>query len=187
MSDGTANFTGDCGECSKDGSYYKASSVGGMLVGQSATVNGNSPENCVVANDSAKVFKIELLSNAGFYKYQVRVDAQGPEGAFSGSMYLAFEDATHDVYYLSVYASRRESHTVSFNSSDPRIIAIYWSDHSFTVKTSDANRAKPDFQGALAPPDRLRMSARAREARRASIARSPREPTSSGWPPAQMY
>lgn len=146
MSDGTANFTGDCGECSKDGSYYKASSVGGMLVGQSATVNGNSPENCVVANDSAKVFKIELLSNAGFYKYQVRVDAQGPEGAFSGSMYLAFEDATHDVYYLSVYASRRESHTVSFNSSDPRIIAIYWSDHSFTVKTSDANRAKPDFK-----------------------------------------
>lgn len=146
MSDGTANFAGDCGECSKRGEFKKATSVGGMLVGQSATVNGSSPENCVIANDSAAVFKIELLSNAGFYKYQVRVDAQGPKGAFSGSMYLAFEDATHDVYYLSVYSSRRESHTVSFNSSDPRIIAIYWSDYDFSVKTGEANREKADFK-----------------------------------------
>lgn len=37
MSDGTANFTGDCGECSKRDAFFKASSVGGMLVGQSAT------------------------------------------------------------------------------------------------------------------------------------------------------
>lgn len=152
MSGGVANFSGDCGECSDRGKYHKATAAGGMQVGQSATVNGNSPQNCVVANDKGTVFGIELLANAGFYSYQVRVDAQGPSGAFSGSMYLAFEDATHDVYYLSVYSSRRESHTVSFNSSSPNIIAIYWSDYDFTVKTGDAERPKADFK-VLSPAE----------------------------------
>lgn len=152
MATGTANFTGQCGECSDRGSYFKATAAGGMQVGQSATVNGNSPQNCVVANDGGAVFGIELLANAGFYSYQVRVDAQGPSGPFSGSMYLAFEDETHDVYYLSIYSSRRESHTVSFNSSSPNIIAIYWSDYDFTVKTGEANREKANFK-VLSPAE----------------------------------
>jgi len=151
MSDGTANFQGDCGECSNRGGHFTATSTGGMQPGQSATVNGNSPQNCVIANDDAKVFGIELLSNAGFYKWQVRVDAQGPSGPFSGSMYLAFRDATNDVYYLSIYASRRESHTVSFNSDNTNITAIYWSDYSFTVSGAAAGAAagkaeKPAYQ-----------------------------------------
>jgi hypothetical protein len=143
MSDGTANFQGQCGEC-KNG-YFSATSAGGMQPGQSATVNGSSPQNCVIANDDAKVFGIQLLSNAGFYKWQVRVDAQGPSGPFSGSMYLAFRDQTNDVYYLSIYASRRESHTVSFNSDQPNIVAIYWSDYSFTVSDA-AVEGKPTYQ-----------------------------------------
>lgn len=144
MSDGTANFQGDCGECSNRGSHYTANSTGGMQPGQSATVNGNSPQNCVVANDGAKVFNIELVKIAGIYDYQVRVEAQGPSGPFSGSMYLAFRDQTNDVYYLSIFSSKREWHTVSYNSSQPNIVAIYWSDYSFSVGDAAAN--KPAFQ-----------------------------------------
>ena len=55
-------------------------------------------------------------------------------------------------YYLSIYSSRRESHTVSFNSSSPNIIAIYWSDYDFTVKTGDAARPKADFK-VLSPAE----------------------------------
>jgi hypothetical protein len=143
MADGTANFQGQCGEC-KSG-YFSATSTGGMQPGQTATVNGNSPQNCVVANDGAKVFTIQLINNAGFYSYQVRVEAQGPSGIGSGSMYLAFRDKTNDVYYLSIYASRKEWHTVSYNSSSPDIVEIYWSNYSFSVKTAAAE-AKATYQ-----------------------------------------
>ena len=145
MADGTANFQGQCGECSSRGSYYSATSTGGMQPGQTATVNGNSPQNCVIANDDAKVFTIQLINNAGFYKYQVRVEAQGPSGPFSGSMYLAFRDKTNDVYYLSVFASRKEWHTVSYNSDSPDIVEIYWSDYGFTVNQAAAEK-KPAYQ-----------------------------------------
>jgi hypothetical protein len=145
MSDGTANFQGDCGECTSG--HYTATATGGMQPGQSATVNGNSPQNCVVANDDAKVFQIQLINNAGFYDYQVRVEAQGPKGAFSGSMYLAFKDQTNDVYYLSIYSSKKEWHTVSYNSSSPNIVAIYWSDKSFSASSAAAAKAeKPAYQ-----------------------------------------
>src|SRR5690348_15703216 len=98
---GVANFAGACGE-KTGGSPYSATCPGGMQVEQSATVNGSSPANCVIANDGAKVFAIELRRDAGIYNYQVRVEAQGPSGVFSGSMYLAFKDMTGDVYYLMI-------------------------------------------------------------------------------------
>lgn len=148
---GTADFKGDCGECTSG--YFSATSIGGMQPGQSATVNGNPPQNCVVANDGGTVFGIELARIAGIYSYQVRVDAQGPSGPFSGSMYLAFQDATGDVYYLSVYSSTREGHEVSFNSSNPNIVKIFWSDYSFTVQGGDSNRPKPQYK-VVSPVDR---------------------------------
>ena len=141
-SNGTANFQGDCGECTKG--YYSATSQGGMQPDQSATVNGNSPQNCVVANDSATVYAIELQKIAGFYDYQVRVDAQGPSG-LGGSMYLAFEDQSGDTYYLSIYSSKRQWHEVSYNSSQPAIVKIFWSDYSFSA-SSDASRPKAEYQ-----------------------------------------
>ncbi|HEX8126281.1 MAG TPA: hypothetical protein VF548_11925 [Allosphingosinicella sp.] len=144
VSSGTADFKGQCGECSNG--YFSATSTGGMQPGQSATVNGNPPQNCVVANDGATVFGIELARIAGIYSYQVRVDAQGPSGPFSGSMYLAFQDATGDIYYLSIYSSTREGHEVSFNSGNPNIVKIFWSDNSFTVRDGVSNRPKPQYQ-----------------------------------------
>jgi hypothetical protein len=143
-SNGTANFQGDCGECTEG--YHSAASQGGMQPGQSATVNGNSPQNCVIANDGGTVFAIELEKIAGIYDYQVRVDAQGPSGAFSGSMYLAFQDLTGDVYYLSIYSSTREWHEVSYNSSSGALAKIFWSDDAFTVDGGDASRPKPQYQ-----------------------------------------
>jgi hypothetical protein len=150
-STGTADFKGDCGECTSG--YFSATSIGGMQPGQSATVNGNPPQNCVVANDGGTVFGIELARIAGIYGYQVRVDAQGPHGFGSGSMYLAFQDATGDVYYLSIYSSTREGHEVSFNSSNPNIVKIFWSDYSFTVKGGNADRPKPQYK-VVSPVDR---------------------------------
>ena len=143
---GTVNFSGECGECSKRGSYYSVSCSGGMQPGQSAAVNGGPPQNCVIANDGGTVFGIALARIAGFYSYQVRVDAQGPKGAGSGYMWLAFEDMTGDVYYLKIFSSTREGHEVSYNSSSPAIKTIYWSDYDFTVGSSDTSRAKPRYQ-----------------------------------------
>jgi hypothetical protein len=117
-----------------------------MQPGQSATVNGAPPSNCVIANDDAKVFQIQVINNPGIYKYQVRVDAQGPDGPFSGSMYLAFRDKTNDVYYLRIYARRRSWHTVSYNSDNPDIVGIYWSNYAFTVRGLAGAEAKPEFQ-----------------------------------------
>lgn len=143
---GTVDFAGQCGECSNRGAYYSASSTAGMAPGQSASVNGSPPQNCVLANDGAKVFNIEVQKIAGIYSYQIRIEAQGPSGPFSGSMYLAFEDLTGDVYYIYIYSSTREWHYVSYNSDNPAIKTIYWSDYSFTVATGDANRAKPEYK-----------------------------------------
>ena len=144
MSDGTADFDGQCGECTKG--YYTATSTGGMQPNQSATVNGNSPQNCVLANDGGTVYAIELQAIAGIYSYQVRVDAKGPKGIGSGSMYLAFEDQTGDIYYLSIFSSSREWHEVSYNSSKPNIVKIFWSNYSFTASEADAAKDKPAYK-----------------------------------------
>jgi hypothetical protein len=114
----------------------------------SATVNGNPPQGCVVANDGGTVFAIQLIETAGIYDYQVRVDAQGPRGVFSGSMYLAFQDLTGDIYYLMITVSKREWHEVSFNSSNPAIQRIFWSDVSFSVEdaNTDSSQEKPAYQ-----------------------------------------
>ncbi len=141
---GVADFKGDCGE-SRSG-YYSAVCAGGMQVDQSATVNGSSPQNCVIANDGARVFVIELQRIAGIYDYQIRVNAQGPRGAGSGYMYLAYQDMTDDIYHLRIWSSTRQWHYVSFNSSSPAIKKIFWSNKAFGLEEGDPNRPKPDYQ-----------------------------------------
>ena len=70
---------------------------------------------------------------ARFHDYVVNVDAQGPSGFGSGSIYLAFTDQSGDTYYLSIYSSTRSVHTVRYNSEKPSITNIYWSDYGFTA------------------------------------------------------
>lgn len=129
MSTTTATIVGaftsnDCG--SVNGT---ALSTTGLQPGAEVSINGNTDlSSCVVGNHEGKVYGIRLVSNAGFYKYRVDVDAQGPSGIGSGSIHLAFTDQTGDTYNLAITSSRREEHTVSYNSDKPTIVKITWSD-----------------------------------------------------------
>lgn len=139
----SVNFSGSCGEAV--GNPNSASSSTGMYLNQSATINGEACNNCMVGNNGAAVFSIELIPIAGpFYNYQISVYAQGPKGFGTGWFWLAFTDATNDTYYLSIYSSTPEYHTVDFNSVDPTIVKIWWCDDSFSVPGPQADKA--DFR-----------------------------------------
>lgn len=118
---GTAEFTtSDCGDTN-------GTATGLLPVGSSVSINGSTDlSSCLVGNSEGKVYGIQLVSNAGIYSYQVQVDAQGPSGIFSGSINLAFTDQTGDTYKLAITSSRREQHTVSYNSDRPSIVKITW-------------------------------------------------------------
>ena len=138
------NFVGSCGEAG-GGAPFCATSTAGMQPFQSATVNGGPVSNCVIGNDGAKIFEIWLTTTTGpIYKYQIRVNGQGPSGIFGGYFYLAFTDESGDTYYLKLYSSTREDHIVDFNSAKPNIMKIWWCDNSFDV--ASANTAKPDYR-----------------------------------------
>ncbi|QKJ28750.1 hypothetical protein HQ865_02905 [Mucilaginibacter mali] len=142
----SVNFSGtQCGQAT--GSIPFSATSTGMEIFQTATVNGNPPSNCVVANDGGTVFGITLLQpDDKIYSYQISVDAQGPSGWLSGSMYLAFTDASGDTYYLSIFDSDRQIHTVDYNSSSPNIVTIWWCNNSFTVDSENANKSKAKFR-----------------------------------------
>lgn len=138
----TVNFNGACGEAS--GSTPNSASSTGMEVFQQATINGGPTSNCVVGNDGAKVYGISLAKTSGVYPYQIQVDCQGPSGIFSGFFHLAFTDASGDTYYLNIYSSTRELHTVDYDSTSPNIVKIWWCDNSFSAPTAKAT--KPNFR-----------------------------------------
>jgi hypothetical protein len=139
------DFKGACGEAS--GSTPNMAQSTGMQPFQQASVNGGPVENCVIANDGAKIFGIELTKTTGIYTYQIAVDGQGPSGIGSGYIHLAFTDESGDTYYLKIYSSTREKHIVDYNSSKPNIVKIWWSDHDFDVPGS-ASDAKPSYRVA---------------------------------------
>lgn len=138
----TVDFSGACGD---SGEGINSATSSGMQLNQSATVNGGPVNNCVIGYDSSMVYNIWLTTSGGLYAYQIGVDAQGPSGI--GYFHLAFTDATGDTYYLKIYSSKREQHTVDFNSSSPAIVKIWWSDYPFVVKTPNAN--EPDYKVAV--------------------------------------
>jgi hypothetical protein len=126
-----AEFRGECGE---GGDKPKeAVSEYHLQLNQQVKLNGNADlSSCVVANNGGRVYGITLTGSPGIYDYVVNVDAQGPSGFGSGSMYLAFKDETGDVYYLSIYSSHRSVHTVRYNSEHAAIVAFKWSNYSFS-------------------------------------------------------
>lgn len=138
----TIDFRGDCGEASGVTPHSAQSS--GMQPFQQASINGGPVSNCVVGNDGATIYGITLTNTAGFYTYRITVDGQGPSGLFGGFFYLAFTDQSGDTYYLSLYSSTRELHTVDYNSGQPNIVKIWWSDNSFTVPGE--NGTKPAYR-----------------------------------------
>jgi hypothetical protein len=114
-----ANFDGKAGS--------NSSASGNLPVNDAVTFNGNPELSGVIQfNDHGCVHSIRLGRSAGPYAYTIFVDAEGPHGAFSGSGYLTFTDATGDSYHLSITRSKRLAHTVSYNSSNPNIVSIVW-------------------------------------------------------------
>lgn len=125
VSEAVGVFAGSCGQNSSAVSEY------GLAVNQVVELNGNTDlSGCVQANDDACVYGIRLAGSPGIYDYVVEVDAQGPRGFGSGSMYLAFTDQSGDTYKLSIYSSTRSVHTVRYNSEQPNIMKIQWSNTS---------------------------------------------------------
>jgi UDP-2,3-diacylglucosamine pyrophosphatase LpxH len=115
------SFTGRCGQNSS------AVSVAGLQPTESVVLNGKSDlSSCMVANDNGAVFGIRLDKVSGTYEYQISVDAQGPKGPSSGSMYLYFTDQSGDRYLLTVFLHARKTHTLGYNSQAPAIMKIEW-------------------------------------------------------------
>ena len=101
----------------------------GLQPGQGMTIDVNDDLSPYIQfNDSGKVYHISLQASPGFYDYVVQVDAEGPHGVFSGGGHLAFTDASGDTYRLYIYSSRRETHTVRYDSDEPGIVKVAWSD-----------------------------------------------------------
>ncbi|MBX9815266.1 MAG: hypothetical protein K2X76_11235 [Sphingomonas sp.] len=120
----TADFTSsNCG--SHKGT---ATSSTGLAPGQAVTINGNADlSSCMTGPGNGAVYSIELQQDSGFYNYIITVLAQGPTGAFK-SMYLHFTDETGDRYKLWIYSSRKQLHTLAYDSDKPNIVKIEWSD-----------------------------------------------------------
>lgn len=118
------SFTGRCGQNSS------AVSMVGLQPTESVMLNGRSDlSSCMVANNNGAVFAIRLDKISGIYEYQLTVDAQGPKGPFSGSMYLYFTDKSGDRYLLTIYDSSRKKHTLQYNSESPEIMMIEWNNN----------------------------------------------------------
>ncbi|WP_063041985.1 hypothetical protein [Nocardia grenadensis] len=138
-----ADFHGPCGESKDKHNPKVVTSQSHLQRDQEVRLNGNSNlSTCIVGNNNAKVYGISLTESASsvYYRYTIYVDAEGPHGFGSGSLYLAFKDETDDVYYLSIFRSDRMRHSVSFDSDAPAIKEIYWCDFEFTVEKAATSR-----------------------------------------------
>lgn len=115
----------------KIGENSSAERRDGMTVNSEVSINGSlNLYDIIKFNDNGCVYGITLTGSPGIYDYVLNVDAQGPSGFGSGSGYLAFTDKTGDTYKLSIYSSTRSVHTVRYNSQQPEIVKIQWSDTS---------------------------------------------------------
>lgn len=121
-----ANFT-----TNQAGQNSDAECAVGMGVNSEVSINGQTNlSGTIQFNNSGCVYGITFTGAPGIYDYVVNVDAQGPKGMGSGSGYLAFTDRSGDTYKLSIYSSTRSVHTVRFNSKEPEIVKIQWSNKS---------------------------------------------------------
>ena len=115
----------------KSGQNSSASSKTGLKPGQQATINRMTDLSSVIqANDNGRVYGVTLEKIEGVYQYRLVVDAQGPKGLFSGSMFLYFTDQSGDRDALTIFSSTRKKHIRLYNSSAPAVMKIEWSNTS---------------------------------------------------------
>jgi hypothetical protein len=82
-------------------------SAEGLQINGQVNISGSKDlSTCLVGNNGACVYRISLTKVEGtrIYDYVLNVDAKGPEGFGSGSLYLAFTDDSGDTYRLSIYS-----------------------------------------------------------------------------------
>lgn len=102
---------------------------GALSPGDVVAINDSTDlSTAVVGHAGAFVRKIELARQAGIYDYVLNVTARGPKGFGSGWMHLYFTDKTGDRYALGIWSSTEEQHTVAYNSEDPGIVTVEWTD-----------------------------------------------------------
>jgi hypothetical protein len=108
-----------------------ANSDTGMQVDDFLSINGSTDlTHCFVGTGDAKIYEIRLLRTSHLlYTYEIQVLGQGPSG--TGDLYLRFWDQEPDYYILCVTRSRKEEHTVRYNSNRPAIVKIEWSPRAF--------------------------------------------------------
>ena len=118
-----------------DKEIYYWTAADALYVGQTLTINGNSDLSDVIRfNDDGCVYSIRLIKNLslGDYNYEIEVKAHGPNGLSAVPGYLRFTDKTGDTYWLKIPNSDKKMIlVVDYNSEDPRIIKVEWSDHRF--------------------------------------------------------
>jgi hypothetical protein len=123
-----SDFTGDAGEAASG--YKSVTSARGLQPNEQVSISGNTNLSTTIrGKDDSCVYGITLTGSPGYYDYVLNVDAQGPEGWFTGSLYLAFRDESGDTYFLFIYSSKRSTHTLRYDSKQPAIKQIFWSDH----------------------------------------------------------
>lgn len=103
----------------------------GMVLGQHVSINGDKEiQKWVYRSKDGKVFDIYLGTNSsgGFYKYQILVEAQGPDTGWwtTDGIKLHFTDKTGDEYALDIVSTTRKVHYVRYNSDRPNIISFRW-------------------------------------------------------------
>ncbi|MFC6878717.1 eCIS core domain-containing protein [Actinomadura yumaensis] len=107
-------------------------SRGALYPDDYVTIDGSSDlSGAIKGRSDACVYTIMMITIPDLrYDYQVRVDAKGPRGLNSGSLYLTFVDESGTQHKLRVWDSKRAWHTVSFRGPQPGIKEIRWSDKS---------------------------------------------------------
>jgi hypothetical protein len=121
--------------CPTPGENSFATSSEGLHITQQVSINGSTDlSSCMKANDGGCVYGIALVDSpvvVPWTNWRLTIDGQGPSGWASGSMYLRLWDRTgtpHEQYFFS---SDRHVLDIDYNSDDPTIVRIEWSDTAF--------------------------------------------------------
>lgn len=114
-------------QCTRGGENSEATSDQTEAEGVVAINGKQDLHELVRFNNGGCVYGIRVLrQNAGLFDGIIWVDAQGPS-ATGGSGHLSFVDASGDTYRLSIFRSARCTHTLRYNSKQPAIRKIIWS------------------------------------------------------------
>jgi hypothetical protein len=133
---GIAKFTGKCGPDSS------ATSQQGLKANEQVELNGSTDlSECIVGNAGARVYSIVMTGKGspgneeGNYSYVIAVGGQGPKGSGAGGLTLSFTDEAGAIYLMTLGGPTRRMYYLRFNSGQPAIKKIAWSNSAFEVES----------------------------------------------------